>query len=89
MSCIKVNIRFDESDESYLSVFAKAHAKVIFVKHNAHPGEDPVSWVDYKPWLNNTIDWENAFSIYASKQEEQRAETVDKQTNKKLNQSCG
>lgn len=79
MSKFRLNIRFKEED---LKIIAKAHQKVILVKHTAGSTDTAVSWVSFKPWQLNTVDWQNRFAIYASNNEVQSGAVINKLSDK-------
>ena len=75
----RMNIHFKEGD---LKVIAKAHQKVVLVKHTAGDADSSVAWVSFKPWQQNTVDWENSFAIYSSNTEVQSRATINKLSDK-------
>lgn len=79
MSSYRLNIHFGEED---LKIIAKAHQKVILVKHTAGDTDTSVSWVSFKPWQLNTIDWDNTFAVYASNSELQSGAVINKLSDK-------
>ena len=68
--------------ESVLDTIAKAHQRIILVKHTAGDNDTPVAWVGFKPWMNNTVEWENNFAIYASNTEVRSGATISKLSDK-------
>ena len=71
-----------ELSEEVLDVIAKAHQKIVLVKHTAGDNDAPVSWVCFKPWMKNTIEWQNNFAIYASNTEVSHGATIKKLSDK-------
>lgn len=84
MTSDRKNIHFDKED---LEVLAKAHQKVVLIKHTEGQTDTPVTWVSFKPWQQNTIDWENTFAIYASNSEVQSKATIYKMSD--THATCG
>lgn len=68
--------------ESVLNTITKAHQRIVLVKHTAGDNDTPVVWVCFKPWMNNTIEWENDFAIYASNTEVCEDTTISKLSDK-------
>lgn len=79
MSNYRMNINFKDDD---LKTISKAHQRVVLVKHTAGDADTSVSWVSFKPWQKNTVDWENYFAVYASNSELQSGATINKLSDK-------
>lgn len=79
MSSYRMNIQFKEED---LLAIAKAHQKVVLVKHTVTDSDSSVAWVSFKPHLQNTVDWENTYAIYSSNSEVQNKATINKLSDK-------
>ncbi|MGN0432465.1 MAG: hypothetical protein ACI4EQ_08945 [Lachnospiraceae bacterium] len=71
----RLNIKFTDKD---LQTIYKANEKVVLVKHTAGNGDSQVAWVCFSPFMNNTIDWENQFAVYASNTEIQQGAEISK-----------
>ncbi|MDR2888245.1 MAG: hypothetical protein LBV33_00165 [Lachnospiraceae bacterium] len=79
MAKYRLNIEFTEKD---LSTIYNADEKVIVVKHTTAGENNQVAWVSFKPFIHNTIDWENDFAVYASTTEIQGGATISKLSDK-------
>lgn len=66
MAKYRLNIQFTEKD---LQTIYNTGEKVIIVKHTNENLDNQVAWVSFCPFMYNTIEWENVFSIYASTSE--------------------
>lgn len=75
MNKYRLNVRFEEED---LKTITKAYQKVALVKHTVGDSDSYVTWGSFKPWKQNTIEWENTFEIYASNSEVQSNATINK-----------
>lgn len=79
MSSYRLNILFAEQD---LATISKAHQRVVMIKHTAGSTDTPVAWASFRPWMNNTVDWEETFAIYASNTELMSGATINKLSDK-------
>lgn len=68
--------------EEVLDTIAKAHQKVVLVKHTAGDNDSPVAWVCFKPWMKNTVEWHNDFAVYASNSQVCNGATIHKLSDK-------
>ncbi|MDR2889555.1 MAG: hypothetical protein LBV33_06930 [Lachnospiraceae bacterium] len=75
MSDYRLNIKFNEKD---LMPIYQANEKLVVVRHTAEAGELQVVWVSFRPFMSNTVDWKNNFTIYSSSTELQEGLMVNK-----------
>lgn len=75
----RLNINFNETD---LRTIYKANEKVIVVKHTAGDSDSQVAWVSFAPFMENTIDWETEFAIYASTTQVEDGAVINKLSDK-------
>lgn len=75
MSKYQLNISF--SDEA-LSTIYKAGQKLAITKTVEGDGGKPVIWVSTLPFESNSIQWENNYELYASRQEAMHGATISK-----------
>lgn len=75
----KLDIRIKEDD---LRAIAKAHQRVVLVKHTAGDKDSSVAWVSFEPWQLNTVYWENTYAIYVSNSKVQSKATINKLSDK-------
>lgn len=71
--------------QKVLDVIAKSGQKVVLVKHTAGDNDTPVSWVCFKPWMNNTVEWQDDFAIYDSSSDVCSGATIKKLSDKQAN----
>lgn len=71
----KLNIKINDQD---LKTIYKAEEKIVLIKHTAGDNDTPVAWVCFSPFMNNTIEWENQFAIYASNTDVQHGARISK-----------
>lgn len=71
----RLNIKFNDQD---LKTIYKANEKIVLVKHTAGESASQVAWVCFRPFMNNTIDWETSFALYASNTEVQHGAKISK-----------
>ena len=75
MSKYRLNIKINGQD---LKTIYKANEQIVIVKHTAGNADSQVAWVSFKPFMNNTVDWENNFAVYASNTEVQHGAVINK-----------
>ena len=75
MSHYKLNVNF--SDAALKSIYG-AGMKLALVKTVEGNSGAPVIWVSTLPFENNTIEWEQEYQIYASRQEAMHGATISK-----------
>lgn len=75
MSKYRLNIKINDQD---LKTIYKANEQIVIVKHTAGNADSQVAWVSFKPFMNNTVDWENNFAVYASNTEVQHGAVINK-----------
>lgn len=71
----KLNIKISEKD---LQVLYRANEKIVIVKHTAEDSDTQVAWVTFGPFMNNTVEWETQFALYASNTELQSGASINK-----------
>lgn len=71
----KLNIKISEKD---LQILYRASEKIVIVKHTAEGTDTQVSWVTFGPFMNNTVEWETQFALYASNTEIQNGASINK-----------
>lgn len=69
MSQYVLNINFNESD---IEAISTAYNRLALVKKSADSAEASVAWVNFKPWQNNAIDWEQQFAVYSPNSAQQK-----------------
>ncbi|MDR2888246.1 MAG: hypothetical protein LBV33_00170 [Lachnospiraceae bacterium] len=79
MSSYRLNIKFNEKD---LKTIYMANEKVVVIKHTAGAESSQVVWVSFRPFMFNTIDWENNFAVYSSSSEIQGGAVINKLSDK-------
>jgi len=52
-----------------LQILYRAKEKIVIVRHTAESTDTQVAWVTFEPFMNNTIEWETQFALYASNTE--------------------
>ncbi|MCH5261840.1 MAG: hypothetical protein J1F42_02920 [Lachnospiraceae bacterium] len=75
MSHYKLNVDF--SDAALQSIYG-AGMKLAIVKTVEGDKGSPVIWVSTLPFENNTIEWEEEYQLYASRQEAMHGATISK-----------
>ena len=75
MSHYKLNVNF--SDTGLKSIYG-AGMKLAIVKSVEGNSSVPVIWVSTLPFENNTIEWEQEYQVYASRQEIMHGATISK-----------
>ena len=71
----KLNIKITEND---LQILYRANEKIVIVKHTAENTDTQVAWVTFGPFMNNTVEWESQFALYASNTEIQSGAFINK-----------
>lgn len=74
MPSYQLNIDFDPSD---LATIYKANERVVITKQ-VSPNSTPVAWIAFDPFINNTIQWEDNYALYASTSSVQNGTTITK-----------
>ena len=75
MSHYKLNVNFSEA--ALRSIYGKG-MKLAIVKSVKGNSGVPVIWVSTLPFENNTIEWEEEYQVYASRQEARNGGTISK-----------
>lgn len=75
MSKYNLNIHF--SDAALQTIYA-AGQKLALVKTVEGDSGTPVIWVATLPFENNTVEWENNYQLYASREEAMHGATISK-----------
>ena len=75
MSHYKLNVDF--SDSALQNIYG-AGMKLAIVKSVEGNSGVPVIWVSTLPFENNTIEWEEEYQLYASRQEAMHGATISK-----------
>ena len=61
-----------------MQILYRAKEKIVIVKHTAESTDTQVAWVTFGPFMNNTIEWETQFALYASNTEIQNGAYINK-----------
>ncbi len=75
MSKYSLNITFSDAA---LDTIYRAGQKLAAVKTVEGDGGEPVIWVATLPFESNTIEWENNYELYASREESMHGATIKK-----------
>lgn len=74
MAKYRLNVTFNTKD---LDLIYETGEKVVLVKHTEGNADSQVAWVTFNPLMDNTIDWENDFAVYASTTDIQNGEQIN------------